>query len=690
MSTDQTWIKLSNGVEIELLFEGCCFLGLGQVSCDGVPLRDGTWPLRPRISTPGGLTYDRMELLSAEADAEGFLLRIKLVGAPGVGHPQFDFYRPMFVTELPAEPVEDLLEWRLTPLRQDIEGETWDGFAYSYRFRSESREIHRLLDWATWELGGQAAGNLLVSRTCFSPPEIILDAENRYTTSEEYGKSQDEVAGTYMQMRPRFGAMQCFDYEWNPRGSLLLAWDRPDCINSLVQREAGSPWVQILDEYWFAMSADVELPARWVLFCPAQEGETLAEGRTRWMHCWQWSRDHFGGQVGLPARRAPLMYQVEQSPEIADPDSARVLLERVRDELLPRAADLGFNALFFGPWWECARAADQTQELNDHGHSICAPYDYKFAPEWGGDDLMRSVCDAGRRVGVRAMPWLAAHIAILFPDSPLLATHPDVLAQDIFGGRFSGGYAEIAALDLAGAGGDHWFECVKHCVEEVGVECFFFDSYPNLAALPVNYGDPARRPGLAKLWEVQAWCQERGVDWEIEGDGPFGLGSCGIGGVGTGAGEHEGSFHGNFFTDYAGEKAYTLIDANFRVEEAWIDRGSVTAADYFRSLAVRGPLCANTRPLAPGLWQWVTPEVVAWNRAYARLRDEMDVPRILRDDLGMAWQSRDGSTLIVWSFGAGQLPLPATMSGEDVLSGEEVAAGETLAMQPWSIYRLTR
>ncbi len=688
MATNEKWLRLSNGVEIELRFEGEAFLGLGEIRAASVPVRSGAWPLRPQIATAEGLRYERLELIETVQEDGGYLLRVKLIGSAGGPHPRFDYYRPMISTELPDTPVEDLLEWRLAPLRQEIGSETWEGMSYSYRFLSDQRRIHRLLDWGTWEVGGRAEGNLLISRACFSPVEAQLTRAGRYTTSEEYGPSADDVEGTFMQLRPRFGAMQCFDYEWNPRGSLLLAWDRPDYINGLVHKEAGSDWVQVIDEHWFELTGDARPPARWVLFRPAGREETVWEGRTRWMRCWQWSREHYGHQVGIAPVRAPLMYQVEATPALGRPETGIAISEHLRDVILPRAAQLGFEAVFFGPRWQCALAEDLPGTLNNNAHSICAPYDYRFAEQWGGDKLMREVCDTGKRLGVAAMPWLAAHITTLFPDSPLLKDHPDYLVRDIFGGHYSGGYAEIASGDLAGGFGDRWFECLRHNVEEVGVQAWFFDSYPNLAAMPVNYADPQLRPGIKRLWEFQAWCQERGVYWEIEGDGPFGIASCGIGGAGTGAGQHTGMFHGNFFSDYAGERAYSLIDANLRVEEKWIDAGWVDPTDYFRSLAARGPLCPITHPDAPTLWGWVTDDVVSWNRAYAQVRDVMDVPRLLPDDAGVIWNSASQPGAVIWSFGRKDLALPCRGQVTDLLSGEIIGGTEILRLRPWRAYRV--
>jgi len=688
MAEPRHQLALTNGVTIELRFEADAFLGLGEIRVNGVCLRDGTWPLHPQMTTPEGLRYDRFALLEVVPESGGYLLRVKAIASPGGVHPRFDYYRPMVCTALPDSPVEDLLEWRLLPLSQEIGGVTWQGFSYQYTFRSHRRRLHRLLDWATWEIGGRAEGNLVISRTCFAPPERLLTPAGRYTTSEEYGPSPEEVTWTFMQLRPRFGAMQCFDYLWHPQGSLLLAWDRPDYVNGLLHKEAGSRWLQIVDEHWFELSGEVTPPARWVLFCPAQEGEDVFAGRTRWMRCWQWSREHYGRHVGIPPRRAPLMYQVEANPKLGKPETGVAILERLRDEILPRAAELGWQAIFFGPWWQCALAEDLPGELVSHGHSVCAPYDYRFAEEWGGDALMSSVCEAGRRLGVRAMPWLAAHLAVNFPDSPLLRGHPEYLVRDIFGGQYRGGYAEIAAGDLGGAFGDHWFECVRHCVEEVGVECFFFDSYPNLAVMPVNFAASTLKPQIHRLWEFQRWCEERDVYWEIEGDGPFGISSCGMGGAGRGIGENTRMFHGNFAGDYAGEQAYTLIDSNLRIEERWIDAGYLSPQDYFRSLAARGPLCASAGPDKPDLWQWVTPEVVAWNRAYAQAVDHMDVPTVLPDDLGVQWTTQAGTAAVIWSFKRGDVRLPCRGQVVDLLNGETIGGANILRLRPWRVYRV--
>ncbi len=673
----QNWIKLINEVEIELRFEGEVFLGLGQVRRDGVILRDGTWPLHPQIATADGLHYTRMELLEVVRDGDAQVLRVKLVASAGGVHPRIDYYRPMVSTVLPESPVEDLLEWRLAPLRQEISGEVYEGFSYSYHFRSNQRKIHRLRDWGTWELGGKAEGNTLIYRTSFGTPEVQLTRASRYTSSEEFGPSPENITHTFMQLRHRFGTMQCFDYQWNPQGSLLLAWERPDYVCGLVHKEAGSNWVLIVDEHWFELTHEAQPPARWVLFRAADGEEDIYQGRTQWMRCWQWARAHYGNQVGLPPRRPYLACQVETYADPDKPETGIAILEDLRDRILPRAAELGYNAIYFGPRWECL------------GGNVCAPQEFRFAEKWGGEELMRDVCATGKRLGVKAVPWLCTHIGIRHAGGELSRQHPDWIVQDIYGGPYDARYGEVGALDLNGPAGDYWFERLCYHVEEIGVEAWFFDSYPNLGLMPVNFADPRRRPHMQRLLEFQAWCQERGVDWLIEGDGtPFGIPSSGVGDLHTDLDAEDTPFHGNTSAGYLGERAYVLTDANLHMQEAAIDEQYISRYDYFRSLAARGPIMFYASPFAPDLWKWVTEEVVRWNRIYAQVQGSMDVPTVLPEDLGLSWQSANGKVQTVWAFQAGELPVAEGGKVSELVTGEELTVGSVLRLEPWRVYRV--
>jgi hypothetical protein len=63
------------------------------------------------------------------------------------------------------------LEIVLKPAAFDIEGLTYTGFSYQYRMRIADAKAHQLLDRTTWELGGCADGNTIVSQSQCCEPE---------------------------------------------------------------------------------------------------------------------------------------------------------------------------------------------------------------------------------------------------------------------------------------------------------------------------------------------------------------------------------------------------------------------------------------------------------------------------------------------------------------------------------------
>ena len=652
---------------VELRLRDREFLGLGEIRINGMPVRDGAWPVCPRLETPEGWGFLNFELLAVEQRGDETVLRTRSEARLLPRQYRTDWYRQMVPTKLGSGPVTAELDWILKPQTLEIAGETYTGLSYRFHYRGGAAKIHRLTDWATFELGGRADGNLLIARSAFRPPEHALTKAGRYTSAEEYGPDRARPEWAFRQMMPRFGAQQCFDFLWRPEATLLLAYDRPAYINGLVHKEPGEDWLQVVDEHWFPLTGEVQPPAHWVLLHQAAAAEAVHQGRTRWMQCWQWSREHYGKAVGMPVTKPFLMCQIADYAIPHQPETGVKILQRVRDEILPKAAAFGFNAIYFEPWWEC-NASQPAPTVgcasgNASSVSVCAPYDYAFAKGWGGDALMKDVAAAGRRLGVKAMPWLATHLANRMPDSPLFKAHPEWRVIDYSGAPFDGDYGDLCSGDLNGPFGEYFFNQIRHFTEELGIEAWFFDSYSNLTEMPVNFADPLLRPQIEKVWEIQRYCLEHGVVWTIEADGPFGHGCLGMPLTPTGP--------GMCLADYAGERAYTLLDANHRFGYDSAKDGAFPADTYFRSLACGGPLCVSQMAPQATLWDWVTPELQGWLKAYRQVEAFMVRPRLLADDAGILWETPGSVTAgkVLWTFQPGVLELPEPVAATDVLTG---------------------
>ena len=684
----ESWLHLNSGTDIELRFQGDEFLGLGNIRIGGVPVRDGRWPLCPRIETPEGFYFHRFELLEVVETGTGVVLRTRAHSLPLPRQYRADWYRPIVPTALPVDAPAAEVDWLLNTRELSLDGERFAGFGYAFRFQGNGCRIHRLTDWGTFELGGTADGVLLVSRTATRPPEHNLSLASRFTTAEEYGPNREQPDGFYRQLMPRFGMVQCFDYQWRPEATLLLAYERPAYINSLVQKNAGEPWIQVVDEHWFPLAAEVTTPAHWVLLHQPAAAERLHQGRTRWMRCWQWSRKHYSAALKMPVTKPFLMCQVADYATPGQPDTGVDILRAVRDEVLPAAARFGFNAVYFEPWWECNASQPNAVSGCASGVasslSVCAPFDYRFAAGWGGDALMKEVADAGRRLGVKAMPWLAIHLANRLPDSPLFRDHPEWRITDYNGAPYDGDYGDLCSGDLNGPFGEHFADCVRHAVEQVGVQAWFFDSYSNLTVQPINFRDPLLRPQIEKVWELQRYCLQHGVAWTIEADGPFGHGCFGMALTRQAAGAAAA------IEDFSGDHAYSLLDANHRFGHSSTTPDSFPTDTFYRSLACGGPLCPSLSRRDPGLWQWITPDIQRWLRAYRLAENDMLRPTLLPDDLGILWDNpgANSATRILWAFRDGTFDLATPTPVAELPTGDVHTAATSLRFRAGTCYRL--
>ena len=246
-----TLIELNPGCQIQLVTSNGDFRGIGTIKLDGVSMRSAARPIVIRLDTADGIIYPRLELLAVERTPDGTAnVRLKAHGIRWGRAEYGDDYDQNIVCLSDSDaPLEDSLTLILKPVTLSLAGRAWSGFSYALEFNSPTRQIHRALVHATWEIGGSIVGNTVLSQGQCNMPVYRGAIESIFTsaclkTLDQYGTPQ----GNSFQLGPRGGLLQGFDFQYAPAGALLQYWPRLDSVSSLLESPANSDLLHVVDD----------------------------------------------------------------------------------------------------------------------------------------------------------------------------------------------------------------------------------------------------------------------------------------------------------------------------------------------------------------------------------------------------------------------------------------------------------
>ncbi|MCC6581802.1 MAG: hypothetical protein IT440_15325 [Phycisphaeraceae bacterium] len=279
---------------LETVIRDGWFLGLGRISVQGVELRSGQVPMRPRITTPDGICYHAFRLDDVRTERNATILVTTAFGRQEM----FGQYRDEYDSILawPAADdgaCEDVVEWRLVPETLTLDDVTYEGFSYAIRFRSAKRSIHQMLMTATWELGGRATGNTLLYQGQVNPPVYVCRKNTDFTTACWRQLGQVGKPDNYsFQFSSRYSPLQCFDFQYGPSGSLLGYWPDLVDVHSLVQKNKREDVVFVLDKCLTPLSRKAAFPRKCILWAsPTEGGVQQHTMHDRWLAALEFTQD---------------------------------------------------------------------------------------------------------------------------------------------------------------------------------------------------------------------------------------------------------------------------------------------------------------------------------------------------------------------------------------------------------------
>jgi hypothetical protein len=657
--------------EIELLEKDGRFLGLGRITVNGVAIRSAAMPMHPDLDTPDGIRYDAFRLEDVRVEGDETVLVTEAEGTAGL----FGEYRDEYDTQLawPRLPREtiDRLEWRLRPETLTLDGVEYVGFSYALRFHSATRAIHKATWVATWELGGEAAGNTLLYQGQVNPPVYTCAKDTSFTTACWRTLGKIEKAEDYsFQFCSRYSPHQCFDFQYGPKGSLFAYWPDIVDVHSLVQKNLGEDVLFVLDKCLMPLATEVAFPRKCVLWAPApSEGPAEHLMHDRWLAALQHAR-----QCILRAHDVPTPYVLPESyMEYGTglDDRGRLAMtimgkpvppERTLAawaKAFPRLAEFGVRRCMPEPIVE----TDITEQgyaykiqSGIHGNlgvsSVCNVWNYRPSEFWGGWKAWEEFYQAGKEAGMEVGHWIGMHLS---PLAPILQEHPEFICRGVNTRPHSGGGIINLCYGL------NWHTAGDWLLEQFaewkghGLDYLFFDSLGNMGTMGVDFG--AKMQGNAEaVVRVVGELSKLGIRAiSLEGIGPCGVGHFGVNDNMTENHRAPDAVCGqNDWSWWVGHEDM-LVDCTPCVAMHSSRPLQEVHEQTFRALANRAlPINHGDRALK---WPESVHSLAYFYHTFNTLQPLMIKRRLLPDSRGVEWEGKGGRALFAYS--AFDYPVPA-------------------------------
>ena len=675
------------------------FLGIGQVTIHGVPLRSDARTIVVRLDTPDGVLYPRLELLGIEQESNGATcVRLRAHGLRwGRGEYADDYDQAIVWLRETDEAVSDELTLRLAPVQLALGGHDWDGFSYAFHFHSDERQLHRLLVEGTWEIGGSVDGNTVFSQGQCNMPVYHGARATQFTTAclktlAQYGNPH----GNSFQLGPRGGLLQGFDFQCADAGALLQYWPRLDSISSLLESPPGSDLLHIVDEYRFALSADVTTPEKWVLFTPGALAEHAAHDL--WWdareHVYGLSRAEYGitpttavPEVGLAYSTAVRDGRLRMNIAGEEVDSTEVPYA-IAERVLPVLAAQGITRFFPEVMNESdvtvlgmRRKLDAGVHGDLHCSSVCGTHRFFPSDFWGGIRAWKVMADRAHELGIEMGAWFAPHLS---PRAAIFAEHPEYRMMSVTGLPAGGGYGHecIVAADWHSGIFDWVLADLARWREEGGLDYLFVDSLSNLGLVQANYAADMRT-NFAPLGRLFGKIQQLGIKaLSCECVSPWMASRFGLADLRGDLLAQDHSVAGqNDFGWWVDELEMTvglsmMVYARQRTPEEM-------ESLLFRTMASGGFLSyQNFSGLDHKLADWY----IRLNHLYNQAKPHMRARRLLPGRAGVSWT--DGDIRTIWTFLDWPMTIPADTRAVQLDGHAEhaLSAGDVI-LPAWGVYR---
>jgi hypothetical protein len=381
---------LGKDLTVELLQDGEIFLGLGSISCGGIPLRSPRRPMFVEIRNPFGVELLNFRLTPQEITPQRILLSFSVDHREGglmewMVHEVRPRYNTADWTSGPRPAADTALDLELRPVERTIGGHSYSGFSYRYHYRSSTIPIYKILDRATWEIGGSARGNEFWMRNCFVPSIVRFESRDQFYSTEWYiPDCPNPSAFQFVTLQTE---LQGFSFTASPEG-LLLTWATEVAhIRSLFEKPREDELMVHLHEHCGDLGHAFSTSPMEVLFSPgarnrvdlANDYEAVRELVHETLH----------EQIGMRRERVTTFGHIEEWTP-AD-------LDRYRKQGLPKLLEAGARTI--------GLANHFANNMNVWGvGTFCVTVDHKV-PDSVGEEKLRAFCVDAQAAGAAVQMW---------------------------------------------------------------------------------------------------------------------------------------------------------------------------------------------------------------------------------------------------------------------------------------------
>jgi len=482
-------VRLSNGIELDLLSQGDNFAGIGEVRAGEVPLRDGRRPMFVHIRNPWGVELREYRIEAQERTADRVRLTVSARRHEGglmewMVHSVRNRYNTADWTSAPLPAQNTSLILELRPVARSLGRFQASGFSYRYMYRSDSIPIYKILDRGTWEPSGRAVGNEFWMRNCFVPSIVPIRALEQFHSTEWY--LPDCANPSIFQFLPLQTELQGFTFTSGPAGTLSTWATSVAHVRSLFEKPRGQDLIAHWHEHCGDLATAFATPVVEVLWVPGgldrEERFNLYEAIKELVH------RTLHAELGM-RREHVCSYGMIEEWGNAD-------LRRHAEKGLPKLLEAGARKIGLANHFE--------NNMNVWGVSnMCCTVDYKVAPSVGEDNL-KAFCDQARRRGAKVEMWgntsistlthildnrhgAAGRINFLPREGSImqaLERTPDGFVRNPSNAIEADHYTPVfAVLNLRDAVlRDYWLASWRHAHDAVGLEGIFLDSSFNLSS----------------------------------------------------------------------------------------------------------------------------------------------------------------------------------------------------------------
>lgn len=622
--------------EFEILYNGKDYLGIGNISIDNIKIRSGNLPIIFYTQTFTGYELAKIEFLGIEQKLNEIIIRLK------------PYFRPLpvkIMKDHSLDPIHDTSDWNIENLingesffnviirtcEEEFEGYKFEGFSYSYEYKSKFIPLFYILDKASWEINGDIEGVTVISQSSCSTPIITFKKDTEWTTEGIifFEDSASKFNNVMTHNLPRWASHQAFDFQFKDNITLIGVFEYVQLIRSLLKREKNKKELKTFDKHIFDQTYEYRTSPKKIMI--NKKSKTFTEQKNLWT--WILDEVHERARKEFGLKEEPLI------PRLSHNYWDNFVIDDYRKDLVPAAYNLGFKSIFVDNLFKSAMT-EGSPHYEFHWNMCCA-HEFEPAPKLGGVERLKRFIDDCKMLGIRVYAWNNCTQAL---SSPLNRLERDernwFIKMEDTRTKYGGAYSTVMSfLNLKNEEArNYWVNSLKRVKDLTGLDAYLLDSFYNAEFMPVNYSGLNPKTQWRELLIAMKELQDYGISFLIESFGPFGSPQHGCP---KSYGERKNIFACYKMTVGLG---YTTIPSGTEME--FKEEAEIIYYFFAHIASPSFPLFLNNQRIDK-LWTEKHKSALRdYNKNYLFMKKRF----LQEDDRGVIWHDGKGERIILWNF----------------------------------------